>query len=120
MTIFRDFIDIHTHGIGEYDTRTGSPENILQMAALHVSQGTGAILPAIYPDSIDEMRKNMEAVRRAIEIQKKSEIRSQKSEIRDWTWRCRHCGNYILHQHVEPFGDGGRGTLGQESSRARA
>ncbi len=80
MTIFKDFIDIHTHGIGKYDTRTGSPENILQMAALHASQGTGAILPTIYPDSIDEMRRNMEAVRRAIEIQKSedrwSEVKS--------------------------------------------
>lgn len=77
MNIFRDFIDIHTHGIGKYDTRTGSPENILQMAALHYSQGTGSILPAIYPDSIDQMRKNMEAVRRAMEIQKSSDTRSK-------------------------------------------
>ena len=82
MTIFRDFIDIHTHGIGKYDTRTGSPENILQMAALHFNQGTGSILPAIYPDSIDQMRKNMEAVRRAMEIQKNSNARRRKSEVR--------------------------------------
>ncbi len=79
MTIFRDFIDIHTHGIGKYDTRTGSPEDILQLAALHFSQGTGAILPAIYPDSIYEMRKNMEAVRRAMEIQKQSAVSCQLS-----------------------------------------
>ena len=54
MTIFRDFIDIHTHGIGKYDTRTGSPDNILQIAALHLSQGTGSILPTIYPDDCYE------------------------------------------------------------------
>ena len=82
MTIFRGFIDIHTHGIGKYDTRTGSPENILHMAALHSSQGTGSILPTIYPDSIDEMRKNMEAVRRAMEIQKSSEASSRKSAVK--------------------------------------
>jgi N-acetylglucosamine-6-phosphate deacetylase len=82
MTIFRDFIDIHTHGIGRYDTRTGSPDNILQIAALHTSQGTGSILPTIYPDSIDEMRKNMEAVRRAMEIQKSSDASNKKSKVK--------------------------------------
>lgn len=72
MTTFAGFIDIHTHGIGKYDTRTGSPEDILRMAAIHFSQGTGAVLPTIYPDSIENMRKNIEAVKRAIETQKKS------------------------------------------------
>ena len=81
MTMFRDFIDIHTHGIGRYDTRTGSPDNILQIAALHTRQGTGSILPTIYPDSIDEMRKNIEAVRRAMEIQKSSDASSKKSKV---------------------------------------
>ena len=79
--MFRDFIDIHTHGIGRYDTRAGSPDNILQIAALHASQGTGSILPTIYPDSIDEMRKNMEAVRRAMEIQKSSDASNKKSKV---------------------------------------
>ena len=67
----KGFIDIHTHGIGRYDTRTGRPEDILQMAVLHAREGTGAILPAIYPGSIDEMRSNLGAVRKAIEIQKR-------------------------------------------------
>jgi N-acetylglucosamine-6-phosphate deacetylase len=70
MTIFKGFIDIHTHGIGRYDTRTGRPEHILGMAALHYSEGTEAILPTIFPDTIDEMRKNMEAVRKAMDLQK--------------------------------------------------
>jgi N-acetylglucosamine-6-phosphate deacetylase len=70
MTSFKGFIDIHTHGIGLYDTRTGRPEHILQMAILHAGGGTGAILPTIYPDTIDEMRQNLEAVGRAMEMQK--------------------------------------------------
>ena len=69
MTGFKGFIDIHTHGIGKYDTRTERPEDILQMAALQANEGTGAMLPAIYPGSIDEMRSNMGAVRKAMEIQ---------------------------------------------------
>lgn len=80
MTVFKGFIDIHTHGIGKYDTRTGNPEHILQMAALHADEGTGAILPTIYPDSIDEMRKNMEAVRKAMEIQKRTEVKGPINE----------------------------------------
>lgn len=70
MTIFRGFIDIHTHGIGRFDTRTGIPEHILGMAALHYSEGTGAILPTIFPDSVDKMRKNIDSVRKAMDIQK--------------------------------------------------
>ncbi|GAB4412195.1 MAG: N-acetylglucosamine-6-phosphate deacetylase [Thermodesulfovibrionales bacterium] len=64
------FIDLHTHGIGRCDTKTTNPDDILKMAELHGKAGTAAILPAIYSDTIDEMRKNMEAVRRAMEIQK--------------------------------------------------
>lgn len=63
----RGYIDIHTHGIGNFDTRTDNPEDILKMAELHGKKGTGGILPTIYPASIAEMRKNMEAVRKAME-----------------------------------------------------
>jgi N-acetylglucosamine-6-phosphate deacetylase len=69
MTAFKNIIDLHTHGIGKYDTRTESPEHIVRMAALHAKRGTGAILPTIYPDSIDVMRKNIETVRKAIGLQ---------------------------------------------------
>jgi len=77
-TSFKGFIDLHTHGIGRYDTRTGQPEHILQMAALHAGEGTGAILPAIYPGPVEEMRNNLGAVRKAIEMQKKSDAESQR------------------------------------------
>lgn len=67
---FSGLIDLHTHGIDRYDTRTSDPEDILKMAVLHGKAGTAAILPTIYSNTIDGMRKNMEAVRKAIEIQK--------------------------------------------------
>ena len=82
MAGFRGFIDLHTHGIGRYDTRTRQPEHILQMAALHAYEGTGAILPAIYPGTVEEMRCNLEAVRKAMEIQKGSGFRVQGSEAK--------------------------------------
>ena len=63
-------IDIHTHGIGGFDTRTSHPEDILRMAEIQASLGVTAIIPAIYPDTIEIMRENMSAVRKAIEVQK--------------------------------------------------
>jgi N-acetylglucosamine-6-phosphate deacetylase len=79
--INKGFIDLHTHGIGKYDTRTSSPEHILKMAELHAAAGNRAILPAIYPSSIEEMRKNIEAVRRAMEMQEADTGMHPSSEI---------------------------------------
>lgn len=65
----KGYIDLHTHGIGRYDTRTSRAEDILSMAELYWKAGTTAFLPTIYPDSISEMRKNMAAVKAAIKLQ---------------------------------------------------
>ncbi len=77
----RGFIDLHTHGIGSFDTRTSCPEDILKMAELHCKAGTGAFLPTIYSSTLDAMRTNMEAVRRAMEIQRSLPATSQSSMI---------------------------------------
>ncbi len=66
---FGGFIDVHTHGIGEYDTRTGDHEDILQLVRLHGAAKTEAVLLSIYPGEIREMRRHMGAVRRAMEVQ---------------------------------------------------
>lgn len=63
-------VDLHTHGIGNYDTKTENPDNILKMAMLYAKAGTTAFLPTIYSGTIRQMRANMEAVRTAIGIQK--------------------------------------------------
>jgi N-acetylglucosamine-6-phosphate deacetylase len=75
----KGFFDLHTHGIGRYDTKTGNPEVILKIAELHAKAGTSAILPTIYSGTIKQMRVNMEAVRQAIEIQ-----RSEDRKLRRW------------------------------------
>lgn len=62
----KGFVDLHTHGAGAYDTRTVDSGHILRIAALHGRAGTGAILPTIYSGPPDQMRRNMEAVRRAM------------------------------------------------------
>ncbi len=73
------FIDLHTHGIDRYDTRTTKPEHILKMAELQGKDGVSAILSTIFSGPINTMRENMEAVRKAIETQK-AESRKQKAE----------------------------------------
>ncbi|MEK6673451.1 MAG: hypothetical protein AABY42_08270 [Nitrospirota bacterium] len=77
-------IDLHTHGFGGYDTRASAPEHILKMARLYKRAGTDAFLPTIYPSTIDDMRANMEAVKRAMQVQSSEfrvKIQNPKSKI---------------------------------------
>lgn len=63
-------IDIHVHGAEKYDTQTRRQDDVLQVAKIHGDHGTDAIVPTIYPGSLEDMRANMDAVRRAMETQK--------------------------------------------------
>jgi N-acetylglucosamine-6-phosphate deacetylase len=68
-------IDIHTHGIGGYDTRDSTSESILKMAEIHGALGVDVIIPTIYSAPIHVMRENMTAVKKAME-QQRAESRS--------------------------------------------
>lgn len=63
-------IDIHTHGLRDCDTRGASPEDFLRMARLHGSLGAGVIVPTIFSSSIDEMRLDIEAAKKAMDYQR--------------------------------------------------
>jgi N-acetylglucosamine-6-phosphate deacetylase len=63
-------IDIHTHGIGGYDSRTLDVEHLLRIAEIHGSFGVDEIFLTVYPATIKVMRQNMEVVKRAIDIQR--------------------------------------------------
>jgi N-acetylglucosamine-6-phosphate deacetylase len=65
-------IDIHTHGIGGYDTRTTAVEHILKIAEIQGSYGVSEILLTVYPSSVQEMRGHMDTIRKAIQIQQSS------------------------------------------------
>ncbi|MDP2157454.1 MAG: amidohydrolase family protein [Nitrospirota bacterium] len=67
------FVDLHTHGIGRCDTRTDDYGDILTLARLHAKAGTIAILPTIYSGPIDEMRKSLKAVSKAMDVQARGE-----------------------------------------------
>ncbi|MBP1749274.1 MAG: N-acetylglucosamine-6-phosphate deacetylase [Deltaproteobacteria bacterium] len=62
-------IDIHTHGFGPHETGSGDPHDVIGMARLHASSGVGAILPTVYASSITTMRRDMMAVKTAMEYQ---------------------------------------------------
>lgn len=62
-------IDIHTHGIGGYDTRTDFADHILKIADIQGSYGVSRILPTIYPSTVRVMRENMEIVKEAMKLQ---------------------------------------------------
>ncbi|HEY3278082.1 MAG TPA: hypothetical protein VGJ94_15805 [Syntrophorhabdaceae bacterium] len=62
-------IDIHTHGIGGYDTHTKDPEEILAMASIHGSSDVSAIVPTIYSGTLEEMRSQLATIKRAMEAQ---------------------------------------------------
>jgi N-acetylglucosamine-6-phosphate deacetylase len=63
-------IDQHVHGAHTYDTTTRRQDDILSIAEAHGGRGTGAIVPTVYPRSIELMRESMSAIRRAMASQR--------------------------------------------------
>jgi N-acetylglucosamine-6-phosphate deacetylase len=74
-------IDIHTHGICGLDTKTESPQEILKIAELQGFYGISEILLTIYPNKIKEMRKSIEAIKKAMDIQKNSKKMKHSAKI---------------------------------------
>jgi N-acetylglucosamine-6-phosphate deacetylase len=68
--IMRKVIDIHTHGIGGYDTRTTDAAHILKIAEIQGSHGVSEIIPTIYPATVKVMRENMTVIKEAMDKQK--------------------------------------------------
>jgi N-acetylglucosamine-6-phosphate deacetylase len=74
----KGFIDLHTHGLGRYDTRTVNPRHIIRIAKMHAEAGTSAILPTVYSDTIPHMRINMQAIKQAMIEQKLGSSEARK------------------------------------------
>lgn len=74
MTDRRGLFDIHIHGIADSDTSAGSAEEILKIARYQKLHGVDRIILSMYPDSLQHMRKNMEAIRDAMQIIKREKI----------------------------------------------
>ncbi len=91
-------IDIHTHGISGVDTAEASEHQILTIAELQGQAGVSEIIPAVYPSSLAAMRKQMQAIQKAMDIQR-SGSRSQDAEMKSSTSAAK-----IIGMHLEgPF-----------------
>src|ERR1700690_2240005 len=111
----KGFLDLHTHGIGKYDTRTNNASDILKVADLQGRAGTDALCFAIYPGTVDVMRQNIDAVRKAIELQKKDsgrrhfsgeKVKSQATilgvHLEGPFLNPRHCGSLDKKGFIKP------------------
>ena len=74
-------IDIHTHGIGGFDTRTSSVEHVLKIAQLHGTHGVSHIVPAVYSATIKTMRENMAVIKDAIKVQDETGVEGKSARI---------------------------------------
>jgi N-acetylglucosamine-6-phosphate deacetylase len=75
-----NIIDIHTHGIGGFDTRSNTVDDILRIAEIHGASGVSEIVLSIYPAPIEAMRHQMELVRQAMEHQPSAVSRQPSAE----------------------------------------
>ncbi len=82
-------IDIHTHGIGGYDTRTTNPDDILKMAQIHGEYGVTDIVPTIYSGPVQQMRADMASVKVAMKRQHTA-VSNRRSESLDSSLVTRH------------------------------
>lgn len=62
-------IDVHTHGIGGFDTTAVSENDILRIAEIHGSHGVSEIIPTVYPSTIGLMREHMQTIKDAMLLQ---------------------------------------------------
>lgn len=62
-------IDVHTHGIGGFDTTAVSENDILRLAEIHGSHDVSEIIPTVYPSTIGLMRENMQTIKDAMLLQ---------------------------------------------------
>ena len=87
MIIVMKVIDVHTHGIGGYDTRTNVLDHILRIADIHGSHGVSEIILSVYPAKIELMREHMEVVKKAIDKQNNT---NSKLKVQSSTRKTQH------------------------------
>ena len=66
MFVSPGFIDIHTHGAGDYDAADGEKEDIIKMANTHAKYGTTSIYPTCTSSSTADIMRFVENVRDVI------------------------------------------------------
>lgn len=64
------FVDVHIHGVGDFDTRSDSASDMLSIARIEGAEGVSEILLSLYPGPIPVMRRQLAAVKEAMEKQR--------------------------------------------------
>lgn len=64
-----EIIDIHTHGLSGYDSRSSDAAHLMKIAELHGMRGTTQIVLSVYPAALPVMRASMSLIRQAMEAQ---------------------------------------------------
>jgi N-acetylglucosamine-6-phosphate deacetylase len=67
-----NFIDLHTHGLAGFDSRSDRPEDYLKWAAAMKAHGTDGFLPTLFPGPVDVMRGQLAAIRGAMSEQRRA------------------------------------------------
>ncbi len=62
-------IDLHTHGIAGFDTRTTDPGAMLRIAEIQATAGVSEIVLSVYPAAPEVMRAQTAAVKAAMALQ---------------------------------------------------
>ncbi len=66
MFVSPGFIDIHTHGAGDFDCADGEKEDIIKMAQTHARYGTTSIYPTCTSSSTADIMRFIENAKEAI------------------------------------------------------
>jgi N-acetylglucosamine-6-phosphate deacetylase len=69
-------VDLHIHGIGNFDTTSTDSEDILDIARIEKKNGIAKMVLSVYPNDIKSMRKQFENIRQAMENIKNTNMKA--------------------------------------------
>ena len=101
------FIDIHTHGAGNYDFSDGDLEDILNASYTHATHGTTTVFPTSASSSFEDTLKFVENTRKAIDKNAPGKPHIEGSHLEDIlpffqlqayeALAFQHCNEYYSH-----------------------
>ncbi|MDX9714574.1 MAG: hypothetical protein RBT37_04000 [Dissulfurispiraceae bacterium] len=97
-------IDLHTHGLAGFDTRSTQPEHLIRIAEKHGAKGVSEILLTLYPSPVNVMRTQMNNIRTAMLMQQDSdpEIAAKQARI---------IGIHLEGPYLNPFRAGALNSI---------
>ncbi len=69
-----ELVDLHIHGIGDFDTTSNSTDDILKIARTEKTNGTTKMVLSVYPNDIETIRQQFENIKQAMEKIEKEDL----------------------------------------------